>query len=272
MRQHRKRESEDTPLPYRIQVLDRTFGVLDALMDSDREMGIGDLTSRLKLSKSTVHRLLMVLDHNRYIDRSQTTGKYRLGAKLFELGMKVLASLNLRDAVQPRLVHLVAKTGETAHFGILYDRQVTSLFHVQTTRSLGTPSTVGRRIPVFCTSLGKAILAFLPQSGAETLIPGLPFKAYTRNTIIRPSLLAAELERIRKRGYAVDNEEFEIGLRCIGAPVRNYSGEVAGALSIAGPAVRVTKRRTAELARFVVQAAEEVSENLGGSNILPGPK
>ena len=250
-------------LPYRIQVLDRTFAILDVLMDAGKEVGIGELTSRLKLSKSTVHRILMNLEINRYVERVGADGKYRLGPRLFELGTKALAALDLRDEVQPCLERLVARTGETAHFGVLRDGEVTSLFNVQTNRSLGSASTVGRRNPVYCTSLGKAILAFCPKDEVEEVIKGCRFNPYTQHTITDAASLLAELDRIRKRGYAIDDEEFEIGLRCIGAPVRNHLGDVIGALSIAGPTVRLVRRRVPELARFVVQGAAELSERLG---------
>lgn len=239
-------------------------------MDSGKEVGIGDITSKLRLSKSTVHRILMNLETNRYVERAGSDGKYRLGPRLFELGTKALATLDLRDEVQPCLEHLVAKTGETSHFGVLRDGEVTSLFNVQTKKSLGSASTVGRRIPVYCTSLGKAILAFSQRAIVESVIGKCQFEPCTEHTITQQSLLEAELKGIRKRGYAIDDEEFEIGLRCIGAPVRNHLGEVIGAISIAGPTIRVTKKNVPELARFVVQAADELSERLGNRPYVPG--
>ncbi|HEX5412178.1 MAG TPA: IclR family transcriptional regulator [Terriglobia bacterium] len=250
-------------LSYRIQVLDRTFAILDVLMDSGKEVGIADLTAKLKLSKSTVHRILMNLETNRYVERIGADGRYRLGPRLFELGTKALATLDLRDEVQPCLERLVARTGETSHFGVFRDGEVTSLFNVQTKRSLGSASTVGRRVPVYCTSLGKAILAFRSKDEVEEVVRRCRFSANTQHTITDPMSLLAELNRIRKRGYAIDDEEFEIGLRCIGAPVKNHLGEVIGAISIAGPAVRVSKRRVPELARHVVEVAEELSTRLG---------
>jgi IclR family KDG regulon transcriptional repressor len=261
--------SSKSSLTYRIQVLDRTFAIFDVLMDSGKEVGIGDLTSKLKLSKSTVHRILMNLEANRFVERAGPGGRYRLGPRLFELGTKALATLNLREEAEPCLEHLVARTGETAHFGVLRDGKVTSLFNVQTKRSLGTASTVGRRIPIYCTSLGKSILAFHPKNEAETIIRKCQFRACTQNTITRPSLLMVELEKIRKRGYALDDEEFEIGLRCIGAPVRNHLGVVIGAISIAGPTIRVTKKRVPGLAKSVIQAAEELSRRLGNRASVP---
>lgn len=250
-------------LPYRIQVLDRTFAILDVLMESGKEVSIGDLTSKLRLSKSTVHRILMNLESNRYVERVGADGGYRLGPRLFELGTRALATLDLRDEVQPCLERLVGRTGETSHFGVLHGDEVTSLFNVQTKRSLGTASTVGRRIPAYCTSLGKAILASQPDDEVETTFKGCTFRAYTEHTVTCLTSLMAELARVRKRGYAIDDEEFEIGLRCIGAAVKNHSGEVVGAISIAGPTIRVTRKSVPDLARFVVRTADELSARLG---------
>lgn len=249
--------------PYQIQVLDRTFAIFDVLMDSGKEVGTKDLTSKLKLSKSTIHRILMNLENNRYIERSGPEGKYRLGPRLYELGTKALATLDLRDEVRPCLEHLVAEAGETAHFGVLREGGVTSLFNVQTKRSLGTASTVGRKIPVHCTSMGKAILAFLPRHQMKAIIKGCQLSAHTEHTITQPSLLVAELGKVKVRGYVIDDKEFEIGLRCIGAPVMNHHDEVIGAMSIAGPSVRVSRKRVPELAQQVVRAAKELSGRLG---------
>lgn len=263
MGQINRQKTRQRETTYRIQVLDRAFAIFDVLMDSGKEVGIKDLTSKLKLSKSTVHRILMNLESNRYVERSGVEGKYRLGPRLFELGAKALATLDLRDEVQPCLERLVATTGETAHFGVLRDGQVTSLFNVQTKRSVRTVSTVGRRIPVYCTSLGKAILAFLPRNEVEAIVKGRQFKALTPKTITTPSQMVAELGRVRDCGFAIDDEEFELGLRCIGAPVRDHHGDVIGAISIAGPTSRVSKKQVPELARQVVKVAREISERLG---------
>jgi IclR family transcriptional regulator, KDG regulon repressor len=178
--------------------------------------------------------------------------------------------LDLRDEAEPCLERLVARTGETAHFGVISDGEVTSLFNVQTKRSLGTASTIGCRIPIYCTSLGKAILAYLLRPQVEAIIWRCQFRAYTEHTITKPSLLVAELDRTRKRGYAIDDEEFELGLRCVGAPVSNHHDEVIGAISIAGPAIRVSKKRVPELAQKVVKAAMELSERLGNRESRSG--
>ncbi|HEX5481988.1 MAG TPA: IclR family transcriptional regulator [Terriglobia bacterium] len=248
---------------YRIRVLDRVFKLLDILAKDNRELGLVEITNGLGLHKSSVHRLLMVLEDFQYVSRNPVTGKYGLGGKLIELGMKAVSRLDLYQAARPYLERLVAGTGETAHVGVLREGEIISVVNVQSSQTLRLPSTVGRRAPVHCSSLGKAILAFLPESEVRDVLGTRAFKAYTRKTIIKPVLLRKELKKVREQGYACDDEEFEEGLRCIGAPIRDHTGKVIAAISIAGPAFRLKDERLPGLVRAVKEAATALSVNLG---------
>jgi DNA-binding IclR family transcriptional regulator len=261
--------AEITDSPYQVQVLDRALGILDVLSSEGQELGPAELSEHLDLHKSTVHRLLMVLERHRLIERSVPSGKYRLGLRLFELGTKAVARLDLRERVRPYLERLVSETGETAHICILDGKEMLSIANVESPRTLRTPSTVGRRTPLHCTAVGKALLAFLPESEADELIRKCELTAFTRRTLATSRQLKAELQRIRARGYAMDNGEIEEGLRCIGAPVMDYSGRVVAALSIAGPAFRLTDKRIPAVARSVIRAAGELSIELGYTEAQP---
>jgi DNA-binding IclR family transcriptional regulator len=254
-----------------VQVLDRSFHILDALAAARDEVSPAELASSLRLHKSTVHRLLIVLENQRFIRRT-TDGRYGLGTKLIEMGSRAMEQLDLGEHAAPFLRRLVEETGETAHISILSGTEMISIANVPSRWTLTTPSTVGRRTQIYCTSVGKAFVAFLPEERLATLLARLPFTPRTRRTITSSPALRAELERVRKRGYAIDNEEAEEGLRCIGAPVRDYSGEVAASISIAGPVFRVQKGRVAELARAVVKAAGDLSADLGYVKPLPRRK
>jgi DNA-binding IclR family transcriptional regulator len=247
---------------YRVQVLDRCFRILDALAASNTALSPAELAGSLRLHKSTIHRLLVVLEHQRYIRRTNE-GKYGLGTKMIEMGSRAVEQLDLGEHAMPFLRRLVEETGETAHISVLSGHEMMSLANVPGRWTLTTPSTVGRRTHIYCTSVGKAYIAFLPERCLEPLLKRVTFTSHTRRTITDPAALQAELARIRKRGYAVDNEEVEEGLRCIGAPVRDYSGEVVAAISIAGPVFRIQKGRVAALARSVVKAADDLSTELG---------
>jgi IclR family transcriptional regulator, KDG regulon repressor len=255
--------SEIKDSPYQVQVLDRALGILDLLANGSPELGPSEISERTGLHKSTVHRLLQVLERHRLIEKKAQNGKYCLGLKLFELGSKAVAQLDLRERARPYLERLVRETGETAHICVLDGDRMLSIANVESARTLRTPSTVGHRTPLHCTSVGKALLAFLPEDEQSELIKKCELTAYTRHTLTKPAQLKAELKLIRQRGYAMDDEEIEEGLRCIGAPVMDYSGRVIAAMSIAGPAFRLIEERIPAVARSVIQAASELSVELG---------
>ncbi len=262
---------------YRVQVLDRVFTILNALAENGSGLGLSELSAELRLHKSTVHRLLMTLECNLYVEKNPSSGKYRLGWKLFELGMQAVARRDLFQLAPPVVEWLMAATGETAHLGVLREGEVISVVNAESQQTVRTPSTVGRRTPAHCTSLGKAILAFLPRQQVLGFVRTHGLKSYTRNTITRFSLLDSELGRIRESGYAVDDEELEEGLRCIGAPVRDHTGRVVAAISIAGPAFRLGQDHLRALAASVMSAAERLSASLGYSHAtvahpVPFPK
>lgn len=248
---------------YRSQVLDRTFQILDILSEDGLGQGVTELAEKLRLHKSTTHRLIMVLESSRYVERDHATGKYRLGSRVIELGLSALSRLDVYEIARPHLRNLVAESGETAHIGVMRDGEIVSIANVESTQALRTPSTVGTRHPAHCSSLGKVILAFGAPEEIDAFLDGRPLEAYTRNTITSPELFLKEIEAIRRSGYAIDDEEREEGLRCIGAPVRSSSGEVIAAVSIAGPVFRITRDRTCVLAAAVAKAAEQISAALG---------
>jgi DNA-binding IclR family transcriptional regulator len=263
--------TSSTPSPpiYHIQVLDRAFDVLDVLAGNGGELGATEVALNLGLHKSTVHRLLMMLQTRRFVERNSETGKYRLGWRLFELGSLAASRVDLYSIARPHIEHLVKITGETAHLGVLRGGEIISLLNVETHRSVRTPSSVGRRTPIFCTSLGKAIVANLPGAAAAEVIRNVDFRVFTRHTLNLSSFMA-ELEKVREQGYALDNEELEEGLRCVGAPVRNHLGEVVAAISIAGPSYRVGGEYLSGLIRSVVTTAGQLSADLGAPAVLSG--
>jgi len=249
------------PPAYRIQVLDRAFQALDALAAQPFGLGVTELAQRLDLHKSTAHRIAMVLESARFIEKDAASGKYNLGPKLFELGRAAVARLDVYEIARPHLRALAAATGETAHLGVLRAGEVVSVVHVHSRQTLTTPITVGARTPVHCSSIGKAILAFGPPAEIDTWLRGRKLTPYTRLTIKSSRRFRQELSATRARGYSLDNEEREEGLRCIGAPVRDGSGSVAAAISVAGPVSRVGLNGA--LASLVIDAADRISAALG---------
>ncbi len=249
--------------PYQVQVLDRALAILEVLSAEGPDLSLGEISDKLDLHKSTAHRLTMVLERHKLIERHSVSGRYRLGLKLFELGSRAISHLDLRERARPVLDQLVLETGETVHLGILDDTEVLYLDKVEPARSVRMSSTVGRRNPVYCTAMGKAILAYLPEAQVEAIVRKQGLKAVTANTITSFLDLKAELKVIRERGYAIDNEEIEEGLRCIGCVVRDFSGGAVAAISVSGPSFRVTKEKVNALSRPVVSAASILSAEFG---------
>jgi DNA-binding IclR family transcriptional regulator len=239
------------------------LAVLDILADEPGPWGVAELTRRLALHKSTVHRLLMVLARHDFVRREPGHGKYRLGMRLFELGSRAVAEMDLRRRAEPFLRRLVDETGETAHVAILRGAEMVSIANVESPLMVRTPTTVGRRTPLHCTSVGKSVLAFLFEREREALLTNLPLERFTPKTLVTRAALNAELIRVRQRGYATDDEEIETGMRCVGAPVHDGTGGVVGAISIAGPVFRVTKDRVPVFGAAVLEASRRLSVELG---------
>jgi DNA-binding IclR family transcriptional regulator len=249
--------------PYQIQVLDRALAILDTLSAEGPDLSLGEISEKLGLHKSTAHRVIMVLERHNLIERNSVNGRYRLGLKLFELGTRAVSQLDLRERARPFLERLVLETSETVHLCILDDSEVVYLDKVEPTRSVRMATSVGRRNPAHCTAVGKAIMAYLSDAQVEVIVRKQGLRAMTSNTITSFVELKKELSAIRERGYAVDNEEIEEGVRCIGCVVRNFFGEPLAAISISAPAFRLTKEKETSLSPPVVAAANALSVELG---------
>ncbi|MPZ20886.1 MAG: helix-turn-helix domain-containing protein [Luteitalea sp.] len=258
-----------TSLPYRAQVMSRGLQILDLLAESGGELGPGTLAARLALHRSTIHRILTVLECHGLVRRSATRGKYSLGMKLFTLGNRASAQLELRDHAEPFLYRLVQQTGEDAHLCILDGTEMLSIAQVVGPRRVRIPATIGRRTPTHCTSVGKALMAFLPDTMLDALTARLALRPYTSRTLTTGSALKTELMRVRERGFAIDNEEIEEGLRCVGAPVHDHTGQVIASISVAAPASHLNNERLAAFVRAVMTAARGLSVDLGNNGERP---
>jgi IclR family KDG regulon transcriptional repressor len=249
--------------PYRVQVLDRALAALEVLAARQGDCSLVELCKALKLHKSTVHRLMMVMEQHRLVDKNPETGGYRLGLKLFEFGSKAAAALDPRRHARPYLDRLQREFGETVFFCTLDEGQVFYLEKVESQQSVRTACTVGSRAPAYCTAVGKAMLAELPEAEVNNIIRRWGLKPVTANTITSPTALKAELRAVRSRGYAIDNEEKEQGLRCVSAAVHGHSGKLLAAISVSGPAFRITKERIPEIGQVVMRAAQDLSAEFG---------
>jgi len=197
-----------------------------------------------------------------FVERDPLTRRYRLGLRVFEIGSVAIHERGLHRAAHPVVEQLATANGETCHLAVLSGTDAVYVYKIDGGRSITMSSRVGGRAPCYCTSIGKVLIAW---AGLQTFdrIAATTFNAFTPNTIVSKEALAGELEKVRREGYALDLEEFEVGLRCISAPVRDHTGNVLAALGLAGPTVRLTMDRLRELVGPVIEAAEAVSHNLG---------
>lgn len=249
--------------PYQIQVLDRALAVLRALSQEGPDLSLAQISTLLRLHKSTAHRLIMVLEGHKLIERNFKAGTYRLGMKLFELGTRAVSQLDLRERARPILERLVRETDETVHLCIYDHGEVVYVDKVEPARSVRLASTVGRRHPAFCTAVGKAMMALMREEKVETAVQKHGLHPLTPKTIGSLGELKTELARVRKLGYAIDDEENEEGVSCVGAAVRGPSGEVVAAISVSGPSFRLPATKIPVVAKSVMGAANRLSEELG---------
>ncbi len=247
---------------YKVQALDRAFAVLDLLGESDTPLGLAQVAASLQLHKSTAHRFLMVLERHHMVERTGT-GKFRLGLRLFDLGNRAIEQYDLRDRAQPHLRRLVAETEETAHLCILEQARVIYIDKIEPARSVRMITRIGASNPVHCTSVGKAILAFLPEERIADIIRRTRFERFTHRTIANAEGLRAEIEKTRRRGYAVDDEELEEGLRCIAVPILDAQRQPVGAVSISGPSFRVTAQKLPAIANHLLHCVRGISADMG---------
>jgi DNA-binding IclR family transcriptional regulator len=247
---------------YKVQALDRAFAVLDLLGESGTPLGLAQVATSLQLHKSTAHRFLMVLEKHRMVERT-AGGKFRLGLRLFDLGNRAIEQYDLRERAQPHLKRLVAETEETAHLCILEGAHVIYIDKIEPARSVRMITRIGASNPVHCTAVGKAMLAFLPEERITDILGRLRFERYTSHTISTVEALRAEIEKTRRRGYAVDDEEFEEGLRCIAVPVLDAQRLPVAAVSVSGPSFRVTAQKLPTIANHLLQCVRGISVDMG---------
>lgn len=220
---------------------------------------------------STSHRLLATLCANGYVERDEDTKRYFLGLHILELQASIAKRFRLLDIAIPHMTRLVQEMSVTCHLAVLRDADVV---YLESRRSYGDPffhlhTPPGRSVPAHCTALGKVLLAHLPADVLSQLLSGRALVSNTRHTITDPVALREQLGVVRRRGYAVDDEEYSLGVRCIAAPIRCRTGEVIAAASVSGSKDQISSDKDAVHASRVVAECEQVSRELG---YVAGPR
>lgn len=207
-----------------VQTLDRTFDIIELLATSPNGMGVTEIGRKLGLHKSTVYRLIKALVQRGYLEKDQSTGAYRIGLKFVEISSLHIQQIELKTEAIPFMRHLSELTGQVTHLAIMDETEVVYIEKIDVIQSLRMYSQIGKRIPVYCSALGKVLLSGQNSDYQKRIMKKIKYTQQTKNTIREESQFINELEKTKQRGWAVDNEEHELGIRCIAAPIRDFTG------------------------------------------------
>jgi DNA-binding IclR family transcriptional regulator len=246
-----------------VQSVDRALSILEILSENVSGMGLTEISSKINLHKSTVHRLLGTLISNNFVTQDSVTNKYKITIKLYELGVKKIATMDILEVSKPYTKALMKSLNEVVHLVIRDKNDIIYIDKVEADNTIRMASTIGRRSPLYCTSVGKSMMANMTNEEIKQIWKTTNIQKLTGNTITDYDMFLKELKLIREKGYAEDDEENEMGVRCIGAPIFNHKGEVEGAISISGPSIRVTKDKVEAFAKEVKKYARLISIELG---------
>jgi DNA-binding IclR family transcriptional regulator len=250
---------------YTIQSVSHAFDILESFTKTESELGVTELSKKLNLHKNNVFRLLATLEHRGYIEQNKTTENYRLGAKTLQIGSIFIEQRECRRQARPIIESLMAETGETAVVAVLRGNKVIYMDSVETNRTVRAISRVGAMLPAHCTAVGKAQLAALPPQEIERLYPDTSLSPLTEKSIKNRDSLLIELKKIQEKGYALENEECDLEVRSIAAPVRDFSKNIIAAIGIVAPAGRLADDRLEKsgMIGMVQEAGKALSAKLG---------
>ncbi len=246
-----------------VKSLNRVLDILEFISESPLPASLSDITKKTNLPKSTACRMLSVLEERGYASKNRDTGRYSPGLKVLTLTSMVINSLDIVRTARPFLKELSDKTAETVHLLAAQGDWAVYVDKIEYPNTIRLDSRVGKRVPLYCTAAGKALLAHMNALEIQSYLGRIELKSFTKNTITDPALIVEELERIRKKGFSVDNIEYEDNVRCVAAPVKNRSARVIAAVSISGPTIRVKQKDIAFLAGAITECSMKISESLG---------
>lgn len=258
----RPRSFTDNPEQNTNQSVDRAFDVLEVLAAAPGLM-MSEVAERIGMSPATVYRILNTLEKRKLADLDPDNQSWHVGSELFRLGSAFLKRSSLIERARPVLRDLMEFTGETANIGIERDGEVLFLSQVETHANIRAFFRPGTRAPLHASGIGKALLSRMDRARVDKLLAGDRLEQYTIKTIFDKSKLIAELDHIKKQGWALDDEERTHGMRCIAAPVIDHVGETVGGISVSGPSDRMPNEKIAIMGNAVREAALDLSHRIG---------
>jgi len=233
------------------------------MLSEKGSLGVTGICNELSMPKSSAHNILETLVDERILQKDRESNRYSLGVRLVELGNRAQLSLDICRIARPHLAGLNQVTDETVHLTVLDNDEVLYVDCVESKMRIRTYSVIGARAPLYCTAVGKAILAFLPKDQRDRILEEKGLARVTPNTITDRDALSEDLKKTVQRGYSIDNMEHEEYLRCIGAPIRNWKGEVHASISVSGPSQRLTMKRITAIAPEIIGATALISQKMG---------
>ncbi|MBW7651962.1 IclR family transcriptional regulator [Anoxybacillus sp. ST4] len=246
-----------------VKSVSRALKIMDILSNYRHGIGVTEIAKQIGIHKSSVHRLLSTLAEHGYVEQDGETERYKLGYKLLEMSSKLLESIDLRKEAKPYLRELEQITNEVVHL-VVYDQgEVIYIEKLDGNETLRMHSKVGKRAPMHCTAVGKAILAHLPKHVVMDILKRKGLPPHTDYTITDQRMFLRELERVCEAGYALDLEENEYGIRCIAVPIFDHTKQVVAAVSVSGPTIRMTDERLEQLHIQMKAIGKQISERLG---------
>lgn len=248
---------------YLIKSVIKVLDIIEEMSKNYGQVRIKDLSEQIGIGQGTLHRFLSTLEYKGYVEQLETKGKYRLSLKLFEIGNNILQSMDLHSHSLPILQELNKQIGETVHLAVLDEGEVVFLNKIVSNPSFVTYSYVGKRAFAHGLALGKMLLSHLPEYELEKVINEKGLPRFTNNTITDIQKLKEKLVQIRHDGIAFDFEEYQPGVHCVAAPVKNHLGEVVAAVSVSGSLIALGRQRIKEVAKDVQKAAAKISELFG---------
>ena len=246
-----------------LQTVDRALAVLELLADHPEGLRPADVAAAMGLNKVTTHRLLATLLNRHFVERQEENGRYSIGLRLIEISSLRLNNLELKTEAQPWLRRLVTQAGQPVHLAIYDQGEIVYIEKMETVHSIRMYSQIGKRSPVYCTALGKVLLAALPDEEIRAVLQGLTLRAFTPTTLTSPEQILAEIGQVRSQGFALDRQEHEPGVFCVAAPIRDYRGQVIAAVSTAGSRQDYLDNPDHEMIRWLRETAAAISHRLG---------
>lgn len=250
---------------YPVQTLEKALDIMDILFreGTNEGLGISDLSRKLGIGKSTIHRILDTLVAYGYIEKADESTRYRLGWKLFEIGNVVPRQRNLNNFDTKILQELCNKYQETVNLGVRVDSDVVTISKIEPDASLMANLQVGKREALHATAMGKVLISEMTKSQLIETFGENELKSYTPKTITSIDELVVELEKVRNQGYSIDDEEFCLGLSCIAMPVRDYKNQIVAAISVSGPSIRLSFNKIIDIKSGLEEVTKKLSDYLG---------